>query len=169
MTAFTGGVLHPLLVPVHVMALLALGLLIGVQMPRGRRLAPLGYAVALVAGLIAIALGAVPRLAGEALLALAAVTGLLVALARPIPRALGVAIAAATGLTLALDSPPEALSLREANLTLLGTACGAIALLFAIAEAAARLRRGWQRTGARILGSWIAASAILVLALLLAR
>ena len=73
--------------------------------------------------------------------------------------------AAATGAALALDSPPQALSLAEANITLVGTALGASLLFIIRVEGAAHLTRHWQRIGARIVGSWIAASAILVLTL----
>jgi hypothetical protein len=38
-----------------------------------------------------------------------------------------------------------------------------------VSDLTARSRRDWQRIGVRIAGSWIAASAILVLALRLAR
>ena len=165
---FPGGLLHPLLVPTHLIALVALGLLIGLQ-PRWGWAVLAVYGTAIVAGLGAIALGTVPTLAEEALLTLAAVSGLLVALARPLPGAVGGVLAAATGLALALDSPPDAIILREANLTLLGTALGASTMLAAVVQLASRLRRDWQRIGVRIAGSWIAASAILVLALRFAR
>jgi hypothetical protein len=42
-------------------------------------------------------------------------------------------------------------------------------LLVVAVECASCLTRDWQRIGARIFGSWIAASAILVLALRLGR
>jgi urease accessory protein len=166
---FFGGVLHPLLVPVHLMAIVALGLLIGGQAPRWRRAVPAVYVLALTAGLVAIASAYVPTRAEEVLLSLTAVAGVFVAWARPLPQALGGMLAAGVGLALALDSPPEALSLREAYLALLGTALAAAGLLVAIAALASRLRRHWLRIGVRILGSWIAASAILVLALRLVR
>jgi urease accessory protein len=56
-----------------------------------------------------------------------------------------------------------------ATVTLAGTALGACLALAIIAACASRLRRSWQRVGMRIVGSWIAASAILVLALHFAR
>jgi urease accessory protein len=160
---FGGGLLHPLLVPSHLIAWTALGLLIGQQ--HWPRAVPAAYVAAVVVGLGAIALAYVPTFAEETLLALAAAAGLLLALARPLPWLLGALFAAAAGLALALDSPPEAISLSEANLALLGTALSAAIGLVALALAAARLNRDWQRIGARILGSWIAASAIVVLAL----
>ena len=167
MTAFAAGLLHPLLVPAHMAAVAALALLIG-QQGFGRSVA-IVYAVALAVGLGAIALAFAPELADEALLVATAITALLVALARPLPHPVGALLAAAVGLALALDSPPEAITLTEANLTLLGTAIGAIVALLVLTWAASLPRRDWQRIGARILGSWIAASAILVLALHWAR
>jgi urease accessory protein len=167
MMALFAGLLHPLVVPAHVLAIAALALLIGQQ--GWSRTAPIAYAVAALLGLGAIAMAYVPKFAEENLLALAAITGLLVALARSLPQALGVLLATTIGLTLAFDSPPEALSLMEANLTLLGTALGAVLLLLALLQGTARLRHHWQRIGARVAGSWIAATAILVLALRLVR
>ncbi len=167
MTALFAGLLHPLIVPAHVLSIAALALLIG-QQTWGRNV-PMVYAVAVLAGLGAIAMAYVPKFNEEVLLSLAAITGLLVALARPLPEGFGSLLAAALGLSLALDSPPEVLALLQANLTLLGTAVGAVLLLLALLQGTARLRHHWQRIGARILGSWIAAIAILVLALRLVR
>ena len=167
MTALFAGLLHPLVVPAHALAIAALALLIGQQ--RWRPGVPIAFSVAVLIGLGAIALAYVPKFAEETLLAFAAITGLLVALARPLARGRGVLLAAAIGLSLALDSPPEALALMQANLTLLGTALGAVLLLLALLQATARLHHHWQRVGARIAGSWIAAAAILALALRLVR
>ena len=168
-TGFYGGLLHPLFVPAHLLVVAALGLLIGQQAPRWGRAMPFIYVVAIVAGLAAVALAYVPSLTEESLLALTAVAGLLVALARPMPSAIGWLLAAGIGLALALDSPPDEISLSEASVALLGTACGATILLLAVVEGASRLTRDWQRIGMRILGSWIAASALLVLAMRLAK
>jgi urease accessory protein len=156
-----------LLLPLHLMAMLSLGLLIG-QQGWGRAVTA-AYAAVVLIGLGAIALAYVPAFAEEGLLAATAVAGLLLALARPWPASLGGMLAMATGMSLALDSPPEALSLREANIALAVTAAGASTAVWSVAELSARLRQRWQRLGARILGSWMAASAILVLALRLLR
>ena len=161
-TGFSGGLLHALVVPSHVLAIVALALLIG-QQGWGRGVMA-AYVVAVLAGLGAIAAAVVPMLAEQALLVLAMIVGLLVALARPLPPALGALLAAAAGLALALDSPPEAITLSEANLALIGTGLGAAIALLVLVQGTSRLRRDWQRIGARIVGSWIAASAILVLA-----
>lgn len=152
----------------HVMAIAALAMLAGWQYERWGRAVPLAYLAALAVGLAAIALAYATTLAGDALLVLAAACGILVALAQPLPRLVGIALAGATGLAVGLDSPPEAISLDEANRMLAGTALGAAASFAVIAAVVARFPGYLPRIGARVLGSWIAASAMLVLALRLA-
>jgi hydrogenase/urease accessory protein HupE len=166
---FFGGAVHPLLVPAHALAIVALGLLIGQQFPRWPWPASAAYCAGLAAGLAAIIAAVALQSAGDAVLATAGVSGALIALARPIPLVAVSALALVTGLVIALDSPPHAISLWQANLILLGTFCGALVLLLAMVEGASALNRDWQRLGARIVGSWLAAIAIMALALRLAR
>ena len=85
------------------------------------------------------------------------------------PERAGCALAAVTGIAIGLDSPPEVVSVRQAHLMLIGTAFGGGLLLIVMVEIATRLTSPWQRIAARILGSWIAASAVLVLAFIVAR
>ena len=165
---FAGGLLHPLFVPAHVLAVMALSLLI-VQQPMWTRIAMLSFIAGLTAGLGMMTLGVVPSLMNEFVLACVLIAGVLVAVARPVPEVAGCAFAVLTGFCIALDSPPEAISLTEANLMLVGTGLSAAVLLIVAVEIARQLASGWARIAARILGSWIAASAILVLALRLAR
>lgn len=166
-TGFSGGLLHPLLVPAHFLAVAALALLIGQQQWPHR--VPMAYAAALVAGLGAIAMAYVPDFAEDGVLVFGGIAGLLVALARPLPWVLGALLAAAIGAMQALDSPPEAITLTEANLTLLGTAVSAVIVLVTLARIASLPHQPWQKIAVRILGSWIAACAILVLALKFSR
>lgn len=167
-SGFFGGVLHPGFVPAHLMAVLALGILIG-QQSRRRDWAQIAFVVALMAGLGVLTLGVAPAWTGEAVLLAALVSGLLAALARPLPAVVGALLAAIVGITIGLDSPPEVPSVHEANLILIGTALGGTLLVLSIGEVSAHLTHPWQRIGARVLGSWIAASAVLVLAWLLTR
>jgi urease accessory protein len=164
---FPGGLMHSLFVPAHAMAVLALGLLIGQQ--AWSRMAALSFVLGLAAGLGVMTLGVVPSWMNELVLGGALIAGLLAALTRPVPEMLGCILAVLLGFCIALDSPPEAISLTEANLMLIGTGLGATALLIAAIAIASRLKAGWARIAARIVGSWIAASAILVLALRLVR
>jgi urease accessory protein len=164
---FYGGLLHPILVPAHALGLLALGLFIARQ--DSWHGPGLMFAAGLVAGLGAIVLAVGPTPAEEILLANTVVVGALVAIALPPPRPLGWLAAAVTGAALGLDSPPDEISIALATAALIGTGLAACIALALVIGLTARARRDWQRLGARILGSWIAASAMLVLAVRLAR
>ena len=166
-SGFFGGLLHPLYVTAHMTAVLGLGLLIGQQVDWSK-VALWSAIVGLLIGLGVLTLGVAPRGADMAALAVAATSGLLVALARPLPEWLGAVLAATTGLAVGLDSPPEVVSISEANLMLIGTGLGGTILLVLAVECGRQFRRGWHRIAGRILGAWIAASAMLALALRLA-
>jgi urease accessory protein len=166
---FYGGLLHPVLTPTHALALLGLGLLIG-QQPAGRRLLPqLLFASALAAALLALAFAVGETPASDVLLAGVAISGALVAAAFRLPLLLLGPLAVVMGAALGLDSPPEVVSLQEAVLMLVGTGLGASIALGLVAEGAARMARGWQQIGVRVLGSWTAESALLAIAVRLAR
>jgi urease accessory protein len=160
---FPGGLLHPILVPAHLFSLLALGLLISQQ--RERVIASVSFIAALVIGLIALTFAVGETAAPSVMLANTALAGVMVAAAWTPPKPVVWLLAAITGGMLALDSPPDAVTIEEGNLMLVGTALGACATLVAVVAGASLLRRPWQRLGVRIAGSWIAASALLVLAL----
>ena len=155
------------------MALLALGLLIGQQrFTRSLALAPMAFAAGLAAGLAAIAFAVGQTSAANVLLTTAALSGLMVALARPLPVFVCVALAAVVGVALGADSPPDVISISAATVMLVGTGVGACIALASIVLCVRYLARAPQigpRTGVRILGSWVAASAVLVLALRFAR
>lgn len=164
---FVGGLMHPVMMPAHLLALLGLGLLAG-QQTKGRTALITMFALGLIAGLLAITYAAGPSSANLVLTASAAVAGAWTAAARPLPPVLGWPLMSVAGAAIGLDSPPETASLREANHMLLGTGLAAAVILAALAALVARLNRDWQRLALRIAGSWIAAAAILVLALALA-
>ena len=169
MSAFFDGLLHPLLAPAHLLALIGLGLLIG-QRRKGLRLLPsLAFATGLIGGLAALTYGIGETPAGNVLLASAVVTGLCVAFVAPVPMFLVAALAIVVGVAIGIDSPPHALSLDAANLALMGTWLGACVLFAICAAAAALAARPWHRIALRVLASWTAASAILVLALRLVK
>jgi urease accessory protein len=158
--AFVDGLLNPLTTPAHAMTLLALALLMARQPQRFVVL--LIFALALAAGFLAIVLAVETTPARTVLLAVAAALGAMVATAWA-PKPLAWLLAAITGAALALDSPPQAVTISEAYATLGGTTLGACAMLVAVAAVANYANADWQRLGVRIVGSWIAASAILVL------
>jgi urease accessory protein len=159
--AFGEGFINPLTTPAHALTLLALAVLMARQSQRFVVL--LIFALALAAGFLAIVLAVETTPARAVLLAVAAALGAMVAAAWT-PKLLAWLLSATGGAALALDSPPQAITIAEAYATLAGTAVGACAMLIVVAAIAAHANADWQRLAIRILGSWIAASAILVLA-----
>lgn len=166
---FFSGVVHPLLEPAHLVAMIALGLLIG-QWPEGEE--PHGVRPAFAAAVLggAIAAGAGVSLETDvALLVAAMVAGLSVVLAVRPPwlacAALGVTIGAGIG----LGSRPDVATTRDLVTTLAGVVIGVVSwtLTAAVVTQAMRARAPWLRILVRVLASWVAASAILVLALVL--
>ncbi|MDT3687737.1 MAG: HupE/UreJ family protein [Pseudorhodoplanes sp.] len=167
-SGFPGGLLHPLLVPAHALLLLTLGLLAGQQASARRRIILPLFSAALITAIALIA-AAVALDTRNALLWLCAVNGVLVALAWPLPPLLPAALIVAGAVALMLDSVPALLSVRDTLMALSGTAFGALAVFTLVVALSARANQPWQMTGRRILGSWAAAGAILVLALRLAK
>ena len=88
---FYGGVLHPVVVPAHLLALIAAGLFVGRQgWARVVRLLPMFMAVCAI-GLV-LSSPSVEAVAGIGLLAGAAAIGLLVAIDVKLPDAIGTAL-----------------------------------------------------------------------------
>ena len=103
------------------------------------------------------------------LLTLAAVAAGLVVLAWAVSDWLINLMAFATSSALPLNAPPHEITIANAIAAQAGFAAAAMAIVALVMAIAILERRPWQRIGVRIAGSWIAASAILVLALRLAR
>jgi hypothetical protein len=159
------GLLHPLATPGHVVALTGLGLI------TGRNFRPAGaaiiaaFALGLAAGLSAIAWGVGETPASDVLLASTTLCGLIAASGVTVPVSLALPVALISGIALGLDSPPQSILLRDAVATLIGTGCGGIGALAMIAFAASAAGRWQKGIVLRVAGSWVAAIAILALAL----
>jgi hydrogenase/urease accessory protein HupE len=163
---FYGGLLHPVLVPSHALALLVFALLVGQGGVRAMRFAYPCFLALLALGLVFAGADVSPVLSGESVLLSAAfVCGLLVALQVSLPVALYAVLGAALGLLIGLDSGVADYTRRETFTALLGTWLGAAIALVAIAGAVELLVQPWQRVAVRVLGSWGTASTALVLAM----
>jgi len=162
-----GGALHALLIPEHGMSLVALGVFLGRQQPVARRWEALAFIAALTGGLVVIALIGEAALAADFLLVATAILGLLIAV-NWAPPFLGWPLAVIIGGALALDSPPEVSSTAEVIRMLIGSGLGAAVAVALLAEAAGWFRANGALIVMRVLGSWIAAIAILVLSLRIA-
>lgn len=167
-SGFPGGLLHPLLVPAHALLLVTLGLLAGQQTVHQRRILLPLFPLSLIATTILI-VAAFAFETQNVILWLCILNGILLALAWPLPLIVPAALSFAAGIALMLDSVPALLSVQETLSALSGTAFSALVVFVLLTAVSAQATRPWQMTGRRIIGSWAAASAVLVLALRLAK
>jgi urease accessory protein len=165
--AFVGG-LAGFFLPTHLLAVAALGLMIGLGGRLSIAHAAL-FAVGFVAGCFVIATAIRETPAPVLLLGCAALCGGLVLAAWRPPLVLTAMLTVGVGVLIALNSPPQALTIRAAMIEQFGSAVAALLTLAVIILIVTKATQPWQRIGVRVIGSWIAASAILVLALRLAR
>ena len=162
---FYNGLLHPVLVPAHLLLLLAVGLFLGQQGPKRIKLALGVFSVATIVGL-AMAWFSIGNAMETLILALSAVVGLLVVASVQTALFWSVVIALLAGFFLGIDSAQEELSGKEKLLSLFGSGVAIYFLvLYPIALADYFNKKAWQKIGIRIVGSWVAASSLLVLGL----
>ena len=162
---FPGGLLHPLLVPAHGLALIALSCLVGRFEWRTRLMLIALFAAGCGLAIALVTMAFSANAAELVVLALASLTGLLLAAGLRLPSPIVAILVICVGAAITLDSVPAVLTVKETILSLCGTVLAATSLLALIAFLSAAGPSLWQRIGIRILGSWIAASAIMVLAL----
>jgi len=161
------GLLHPVVVPAHLLVIVAAGLFLG---KHGSRVVPpalLVFSLFTFGGLVATVFSI--KSGGEqSLLPLAAIFGILIAANLRIPMVLCLLVAALTGFLIGLDSTQDVPVGQAKFFSLLGSGLGICFLfLYPLAFADYFGDKNWQKIGVRIVGSWVAASAILVLALAL--
>jgi hydrogenase/urease accessory protein HupE len=165
---FYGGLLHPVLVPSHALALLVFALLVGQGGVRAMRFAYPAFLAVLAVGLVLAGMEVPAGLTVESvLLTVTFVCGLLVALQVLLPIILYAILGAGLGLLIGIDSGVTDYTRQETFAALLGTWLGAAIALVAVAGVVELLVHPWQRVAVRVLGSWGTASAVLVLALAL--
>jgi hydrogenase/urease accessory protein HupE len=163
--AFYGGLLHPFFIPAHLLLLGALGLLLGQQEPAENKLPLLSFITCAVAGLAIAGHSSGGEFEAMQLLG-AAVLGLLVAIRPAVPVYLRATGGAVAGLLVGVDSGQTDLASAALFASLVGTWLGMCVLLLCTMGAADYLtEKPWQKIGVRIIGSWITASAVLVLSL----
>ena len=161
---FSGGLLHPLVEPTHLLALVALGLLIGQRGIGRAEGALLGFAAGIVLGLVCAAFGWTFD-ADLALLSVAALTGGLVAGSLALPAPVYAIIAAALGGGIGMGSNPDGFTGSPLLAALSGAGLGAALFLLCIAAIVNPLRKPWLTILVRVFGSWACAASVLGLAL----
>jgi hypothetical protein len=166
MSAFIGGVLD-FFIPTHLLAIAAQGLLTGQS--RFPVLLVAIFAAGLLGGALAVASAMREVPSATTLLIVAAVVAALVVLGRPVPLFIAGCLAGAVGVLVPINAPPHEITISSAIAAQIGLATAALVTLGLVTLIVTNAARPWQRIGVCIVGSWIAASTILVLALRLAR
>lgn len=166
MTAFIGGFAQ-FFIPMHLLAVTALGLMAGQARYPKATLSVL--ALGMLVGSWTVASGIQESPAALVLLALTAITGGLLILGRTVVAPVASFLASLTGVFIPANAPPHEITIAGAVSFQIGLAVAALMASALVMLAAASATRPWQRIGIRIVGSWITASAILVLALRLVR
>jgi urease accessory protein len=165
---FSGGALHPLTTPAHLLVIVALGLLTGQRLPLDLKAQFVVFVPCLTFALIFATTGLVKTVDQPILIGLALCAAVPVALEKTVPPLAYRTLSAAAAFAVGFDSAPEPGPASVLIKTLLGTWIVAIFLVFDVAYyTSLAMRKQWPRVGVRILGSWIIAISLLVLALAL--
>ena len=156
------GALHPLMSPAHVLMFLSLALLLGQQVPFDLKMPLRIFAPTSAVALLFTLTGWIVEVYLPLLVLVALLIAILVALEIKIPRWVGGLLCVAVAVGIGLDSAPgEGSALK----TLVGTWLSLNAVLFYIAMCASNgADRPWSRTAIRVIGSWIIAISLMVLA-----
>ncbi len=164
---FYNGVLHPLVVPSHLLLLIAIGLFLGQQGMKEKQVAIMVFLAATLLGLVGawFSPGAPLELV---MLSCSAVMGLLIALSPRLILLWCCIIGAICGLLLGVDSTQETLTGEAKFVALFGSGVGIYFFsLYPMAFADFFNKAHWKKIIIRVMGSWLAASSFLVLALAL--
>ncbi|MES9942996.1 MAG: HupE/UreJ family protein [Candidatus Thiodiazotropha sp. 6PLUC7] len=165
LNSFINGLLHPLFVPSHLLLLIALGLYLGQQESNNNLNTLKIFLTSSVVGVAASAYATGCEvdiiLLGETL-----IIGLLVATKPSLTQHWHLFFGASAGFILGLDSVHDTVAGVDKLISLLGSLVGlSMLLLQPMAFADYFKKHSWQKVGIRVLGSWVAASALLVFAL----
>jgi hypothetical protein len=160
------GLLHPYTEPMHIITLLGLGFMLTQQERNAPPMGWLTFCFAAIAGLIVSGMGITLPLS-IFLLVLAMLLGGLVAVKPPLPIYFSMLLSAVTGFMLGLDSLTGFTGIGTTVVLIVSTATGLAIALLIVMGWGDYFRKDWQQIGIRVIGSWIAASALLVFTLTL--
>lgn len=167
MNFFINGLQHPFLIPAHLILMVSLALLLAQQGNKHLYWGIPSFILGITSGLIGSRLGLlVPDIIW--LLIPALVIALLTALYLSWGLSLTCTLAIGVGFLVGIDSAPLILpgfSQQKINLTLMGTGVSAALYLTTCTLVGVLLQRLWQGVIVRSLASWVAAAALMTLAL----
>lgn len=163
LSTFYAYFLHPVSVPAHALLIIATALLLGRSGGSAVQWGLAGMSLGLCAGVGLVAGGAAVATDQRLLLALALATGAAVAVDFTLAMVGALVLAAIVGAVVLLDSEVASPTTRQGFLAGAGIVCGVLYTTIVVAGLTVGLTQRWQRIGMRIVGSWIAAIALLVL------
>ncbi|MEO8614143.1 MAG: HupE/UreJ family protein [Luteolibacter sp.] len=159
------GALHPLMTPAHVLILLGLGLMLGQRVPLDLKTPLQVLAPASAIALLATTTGKIAGVYPPILIGTAMGIAVLVALEMKIPALVCRVICAIAAVGIGLDSGLETGTAIVVGKTLAGTWISMnIAAAYIAICASHGAEKPWAKTGIRVIGSWIIAISLLVLA-----
>ncbi len=159
------GALHPLMSPAHLLVLVGLALHLAQQVPFGLKAALRTFAPVSAVALALTMNGRFGAIYQPVLVALALMLGILVALELRLPQWASVVVCGLAAACIGLDSGVEDQATVATVKMLLGTWLVINALVAYLAMVASNAAdRTWARTAIRIIGSWIIAISLMVLA-----
>jgi hydrogenase/urease accessory protein HupE len=162
---FVNGIVHPLVTPSHLLILIGLGLLIGQHTPLKLKMPALIFGVFSALALLLTTTSIIQTVYVPVLIAIALAAGILVALEKKLPPLAAAVLVAVAALAIGLDSGVTSNSKATIAKSLIGTWISLIVILCDVAiYAAFATKKEWMKVGLRVLGAWIIAVAVLVLA-----
>lgn len=166
---FLQGLSHFVQAPAHVIVLFGLGLLLGQQAWRGVRIGLPLFLLAVTVGLLLTQVLSPGAKHDVLLLIVAVVLGGLLAVRLELPAWTMSLLAAAAGVLIGADSAPSLIpGMKAMNIyaVLAGSAVGTSFAILLLALPALLMRELLNGIILRVLGSWVVASALMVLALM---
>jgi hydrogenase/urease accessory protein HupE len=166
---FYTGLLHPISTPEQVLALLALGMMLGLRWPSWFKVSFFVFASSTLLGIFLGQLGIAQGIAESTLLLVAVVAATLSALYPPGLFALFVILPSIAGALIGFLSTPDPGFLTATIVNLFGSFVGAnLALLYiggGVGWFRERFKGQWSQIGLRIIAAWIAAISVLAASL----
>ena len=165
---FLQGLQHPLLTSAHLIILIALGIFFGQQNAKERTSALISFVLFTLVGLVTTRLYQAEWNLEIVLLILAGLMGIVIALKCTLPLWSVIIFSLLAGFVIGLDSAPimiPGLSTRKVYSNMAGTLTSASLILLFVSLVAALMNKFWQGIVLRILGAWVFASTIMVVAL----
>ena len=165
MGEFIGGLLHPVVTPSHLLVIIGLGMLAGRTSPPPMK-RPMACFIPLTALALALTCTSWVKAVHPVLLhGIGLILGALIASGKSPATAVTCGLFALAALALGFDSGPEVNGVAARVKALLGTGLGLIVLVYDVAiYVSLGAHTNWLKIALRILGAWMVAISVLMLA-----